>query len=230
MAITISLVDPVIDLTANTGVIVDASTYTSPSRATCGVYVKVYKTDYTGAREYLTTTSNNGDANTDSQWTYTFTTDGWCQVAYVAVPDWAVTTYAKYDAVFDFTNKIVYRSKIAANVVANLASLSNTTNWEVISDPTSLVFNIGTAIQSVNLNTNTSVVLLNVLPYPITKVNFGTVTGNAFLEASSDYKRSQNVRLYELLGLAVDGMKVAIDRQEFSKGELYARRAISLAN
>jgi hypothetical protein len=228
MAITISLVDPVIDLTANTGLIVDGSTYTSPTRATCGVYVKVYKLDYTGARSYCTTTPNNNDANTDSQWTFAFSTDGWHQVLYVAPPDYAGgTTYAKYDAVFDPTNKLVYRSKSAGNV-GN--AVTNTTFWELISDPTSLALNVGTSTASVNLNTNTSVATLNLLLRPKTKVNFGTKAGDAFLEASSDYKRSQDVRLYELLDLALNAMTIAENRLEFSQGELYARRAISLVN
>jgi len=228
MAITINLVDPVISLDTYIGTITDSSTYTSPTRATCGVYVKVYKVDYSGGRTYLTTTPNNSDANTDSSWNYVFTTDGWAQVFYVAVPDYAGgTTYAQYDAVFDPTNKLVYRSKSAGNI-GN--ALNNTTFWELISDPTSLCLNVGTATASPNLNTNTSIAILNVLPFPITKTNFGTKTGDAFLEASSDYKRSQNVRLYELLGLAIDGMTIAINRQEFSKGELYARRARSLVS
>lgn len=228
MAITKSLTPITVDLEASTITITDASTYTSPSRATCGVYLKVFKVDYAGSRTEQTTTGDTGDANTDSVWTATFPTDGRFQYFYVAVPDWAVASYAKYDAVFDYTNQIVYRSKVNSNSVTVLADLSNTTNWEVISDPTTLCLYVGTATQSVNLNTITSIGIFNDILYPITKKNFGEQTGIAFLEQPSTYRRPQDVRLYNLLGIAVDGMEVANNREEYALGELIARRAISI--
>jgi len=228
MAITKSLTPITVDLEASTITITDASTYTSPSRATCGVYIKVFKVDYAGSRTEQVTTGNNGDANTDTIWTATFPTDGRFQYFYVAVPDWAATTYAKYDAVFEPITKIVYRSKLNSNVVSTAADLLVTANWEVITDPTTLCLYVGTSTQSVNLNTLTSIGIFNDILYPITKKNFGEQTGIAFLEQPSTYKRPQDVRLYNLLGIAVDGMQIANNRQEYALGELIARRAISL--
>lgn len=224
MAITVNLSNITVDLTTGIGTVVDGSTYTSPTRATVGVYLRVYKTDYAGSRSYLTTTPNLADANVDSQWTFPFSGgDGWHQLAYVAVPDYAGgTSYAKYDAAFDPTNKIVYRSKSAGNI-GN--ALNNTTFWEVIPDPSALAFNIGLTTQSVNLNTNTSAAVYNIVLNPITKQAAGTQAGQAFLEASSDYRRSQDVRLWELLDLAVVDMDVCNSRQEYSLGEIAARRA-----
>lgn len=227
MAITVNLTNITVDLTTGIGTVVDGSTYTSPTRATAGVYLKVYKTDYAGSRSYLTTTSDLSDPNVDSQWAFPFSGgDGWHQLAYVAVPDYSgATNYAKYDAVFDPTNKIVYRSKSAGNIGNALA---NTTFWEVIADPAALAFNVGTSTQSVNLNTITSVVTYNIILSPTTKQAAGTQAGQAFLEASSDYRRSQDVRLWELLDLAVVDMDVCNSRQEYSLGELAARRAAYL--
>lgn len=226
MAITINLTNITVDLTTSIGTIVDGSTYTSPTRATCGVYVKVYKTDYAGNRTLVTTTPNLGDANTDTQWTFPYAVDGWYKIAYVAPPDYAAgTTYAKYDAVFDPTNKLVYRSKSAGNI-GN--ALLNTTFWEVIPVPTDLAFNVGTTTESPNLTTITGVTVYNIILYSIISKAYGDATGSAMLEASSDYKRSEDVRYNELLFLAKESIKIANNRQAYSTGEIYARRAADL--
>jgi hypothetical protein len=229
MAITIDLSNITVDTTAETGTIVDATVYTSPSRATCGVFVKVYKVDHAGNKTYLTTTGNNADEETDTQWEFDYDTDGWHQILYVAVPDFAVAAYNQYDAVFRPSSNAVYRAKTNTSITTE-TDLDNTTNWEVISDPTALCLNVGAANESDNLTALTSITTLNTVLYPITKENFGTKTGEAFLEASSTYRRSEDVRLYELLGLAVDGMNIANNRQEYSLGEIIARRAISLCS
>lgn len=212
----------------STGVmtVTDGSTYTSPTRATCGVFVKVYKVDYDGNKLALTTTGNNSDANTDSSWTCLYTLDGWYKIAYVAIPDYGGgVTYAIYDAVFDPATKLVYRSKANDNL-GN--ALNSTTHWELISDPASLAFNVGAANQSVNLNTITGVTVLNSIFDDYLVDAFGTQAGIAFLESSSDYKRSEDVRLHELLALAIKAIEVADARQEYSEGEIFARRADDL--
>lgn len=230
MALTIDLSDITIDVEAATGVIVDGSTYGSPARNTLGVFLKVYKVDKDGARTEETNTSNASDPESDSEWTFEYSTDGWRQIFYVAVPKWAATTYARYDAVYDAVNDIVYRSKVNANVVTVLANLSNTTNWEVISVPTSLALNVGTSTQSNNINTITGANIYNTVLYQTIQECFEEKTSEAFIEASSDYKRSQDVRVYELLGLAIDGIDIANEREEYSLGEIIARRAMSICD
>jgi len=230
MAITIDLSNITINLETKIGTVTDASVYTSPTRAVTGVFLKVYKSDYKGSLNTQTTTGNTVNPDTDVSWVFPFDKDGWYQLFYVAVPDWAVATYAKYDVVFNPVAGIVYRSKIVSNSVTVVGDLLVTANWEVISDPTQLCFNIGTTTASVNLNTNTSISIENVILYPNTKVNFGNQTAIAFLEATSNYKRAEDVRLYELLGLAVDGMFIANERQQYALGELFARRAASLCS
>lgn len=228
MAVTISFpaANITVDLSASTITAVDGSTYGSPLRNTLGVYLSIYKVDYAGSRTLLTTTGNNANPQTDTQWVCSYSTDGWYKFFYVGVPNYAGgTPYAQYDAAYDNVNKRVYRSKSAGNI-GN--ALVNTTFWELISDPASLVLNIGTSTASVNLNTITSIANLNVGLYPTTKVKFGDQCGLAFLEASSTYKRSQDVRNYELLGLAVDDMKECDSRQQYSLLEITARRASAL--
>lgn len=228
MAITKSLTTSV-DLDTSTLTITDASTYTSPSRATCGVFLKVFKVDSTGSRTDLQATSS-GDPNTDSVWTCNFEGDGWYKYFYVAVPDWAVTTYNIYDAVFNPLTNIVYRSKVGSNSVATASDLLVTANWEVITDPAELAIQLGTITQSVNLITLASIGVFNDILYPNTKRNFGAQASLAFLEHASSYKRPQDVRLYNLLGIAVDGMQIALDREEYSLGEIIARRATSICS
>ena len=227
MAITKDISTITVDTTENTVTVTDNSTYTSPSRATCGVFLKLFKVDYAGNRSALETTGDGSGGNDDAEWVADYASDGWYQLAYVAIPDWAVTSYAIYDAVFRPSSGAVYRAKGAVSISVE-ADLDDTAEWEVITDPTSLCFNIGESNQSVNLNTITSIVVENAVLNALTLVAFGTQTGEAFLEASSNYKRSEDVRLYELLGLAVDGMTIANNRAEYSLGEIFARRAISL--
>lgn len=228
MAITINLTNIAVDLTTGIGTIIDGSTYTSPSRATCGVFLKVYKTDYNGNKSVLETTASPIDPNTTSQWTYPHTADGWHQIAYVAPPDYAGgTTYARYDAVFDPSGLGVYRSKSNGNI-GN--ALNNTTFWEPISDPSGLAFNVGTATESVNLTTLTAQTVYNIVLYPITQKEWLDETGESFLEASSDYKRPQDVRRVHLLQIATFSMDLANNRQEYSEGEIFARRAAYLIN
>lgn len=223
MAIT-KLLTTTIDLVTGLGTIVDGSTYSSPTRLTCGVFVKAYKTEYDGNKLALTTTGDTNDANTDTSWTFPYTSDGWYKVAYVAIPDFAGGTYNQYDAVFDSGNKIVYRSKIANNSSA----LNVTTSWEVITDPAALAFNVGASNESANITAITGVTVLNSVLDSFLREEFGTQAGKAFLEASSDYKRSQDVRTHELLSLAIKAIEIANTRQEYSEGEIFARRATSI--
>jgi hypothetical protein len=225
MAITKTLTTT-ISLATSTGTIVDTSVYTSPTRGTCGVYVKAYKTEYDGNKLALVTTGDQNDQNTDSIWTFPYSSDGWYKIAYMAIPDYVTpgTPYNIYDAVFDPTNKLVYRSKIGANSSA----LNVTASWELITDPASLAFNVGAANESLNVSAVTGVTVLNSVLDSILVEEFGSQAGKAFLEASSDYKRSQDVRTHELLSLAVKAIEVTNARQEYSEGEIFARRAASI--
>jgi hypothetical protein len=227
MAITKNLTTT-ISLVTDTGTIVDSSVYSSPTRVTCGVYVKAYKTEYDGNKLALATVGNTADPNTDSSWTFPYNSDGWYKIAYMAIPDYVTpgTPYNLYDAVFDPAAKVVYRSKIAANSSA----LNVTASWEVISDPAALAFNVGAANESLNISNVavTGVTVLNSVLTPIITEAFGTQAGKAFLEASSDYKRSQDVRTHELLSLALKAIAVADARQNYSEGEIFARRATAI--
>lgn len=199
--------------------ITDASTYTSPTRAAVGVFFKGFKKDYLGNRTSLTTTGNDSDPNTDVSWAITYTIDGWYEYLYAAIPDYdAGTTYALYDCAFDTGTAVAYRSLQDGNV-GN--ALSNTSYWEVVSEPWLLYDNVG----EVNESANITVYSYNRVLSPITKKAFGDCTALAALEARSDAKRSIDVEKYEFIGLAVDAMYNEDERLSFSSGEKIARRA-----
>lgn len=228
MAITINLTNITADPVAGTLTVVDGTTYTSPVRTALAVYMKIYKVDYSAARTYVATTGNNADPASASlnQWTSAYSADGWYKLAYVAIPFYAGgTTYAKYDAAYDSVNKLVYRSKSAGNV-GN--ALTNTTYWELISDPSSLAFNIGATNESVNLTTITSQAVYNIVLKAYLDQYFLAKMEDSMVEASSDYKRPQDVRLAEFLLLGVFGIDVANNRQNYIQGEHIARRCAYL--
>jgi hypothetical protein len=229
MAIVIDVSDITVDTVTSTGTIVDGSTYTSPVRASAAVYLKVYKLDLQGNRTDCVTVGNNTGPEDVTQWEFEYDSDGWHQIFYVAIPDFAVASYVLNDVVYRPSNGTVYKAKGATSIAAE-GDLDNTANWLVVTDPILLCLTIDTTDVPPNLVTLTSISVSNTVLYPITRENFGTKTGEAFTEATSNYKRSQDVRMYELLGLACDGMNIANSRQEYSLGEIIARRAISLCS
>ena len=202
------------------GILTDASDYSgAPLRADVGVFVKVFKKDTLGNRTSLTTTGNTSNPDTDTAWTFTYTTDGHYEALWAVVPDYNVgTTYALYDVAFAPGTGIVYRSLQAANI-GN--AVTDTAYWEVLSEPWLLYDNVGGATESLNA----TVYSYNRVLGPITKKGFADCSGQAALEACSDCKRSIDVEKYEYLGLAVDAMADKDSRQEYTDGEKIARRA-----
>lgn len=226
MAITVSFTPSSVTLSTTGGsstfTLTDNSTYTSPARNAVGVFLTVFKTDYSGLMSPLTATANDGDPATDSVWTVVFTSDGWHQGLYVAVPNYSGgTTYAKYDAAYDPTSHNVYVSAVAGNVGH---ALSNTTYWNVVSDPTTLAQNVGLSNESANITAAT----LNFVEYPYLKQGFGYQTGIAFLEESTDAKRTKDVRKYHLLELAVNCINESDIAGDYQTAEIVARRASEL--
>ena len=221
MANTISLTQTIATdhLTAT---VTDSTTYASPLRTGVGVYLNVYKVDFQGGETLLTTTLDNSDPDTTATWTFDLDYDGHYRYKYVAPPDYAGgTTYAIYDAVFDPTNDLVYRSKSNGNI-GN--ALLNTTYWEPILDPPTLADNDGETNES--LNTDTSIV--NRVIGTLTKDKRDSHAVDASLECCLDCERNKDVDLFTLLDLFVEALVEADTSSEFNKGERIARRADAL--
>lgn len=219
MANTIVLT-PSINSTNTTLTIADSTTYTNPVRANCGVFVKIYKVDFRGSEEPLSTTST--DPETDNSFATEYTVDGHYRVKYVSVPDYAGgTTYSIYQASFDPTTNKVYRSKQNGNVGQSLA---NTTYWEEITNPVSLADNKGTATESTNIDS----LVYNRVFSNLTVVKRNTEAINASVEQDLDAERNKDVDKFRLLDIFVEGLIASDTYQYYTKGERIARRAEAL--
>lgn len=206
------------------GTITDSTSYSSPARNTLGVYINVYKVSYQGEETLLETTLDTSDPESTAAATFDLDYDGHYRFKIVAPPDWAATTYAKYAAVFDPVNNIVYRSKSNGNVVVDLTSLQNTANWEVISDPATLADYIDTVYESTNMDT----AIVNRVIGTLTADKRDDNAISASLECCLDCERNKDVDLFTLLDLFAAALVEADSASEFSKGERIARRAEAL--
>jgi hypothetical protein len=198
----------------------DGTTYSNPVRSACGVFVKIYKVDYRGSEEPLSTSSS--DPETDSVFTTDYTLDGHFRFKYVAVPDYVGgTTYSIYQASFDPSTNKVYRSKVNGNVGQLLTDIAY---WEEISDPVTLANNKGTATESTNIDSLVANKIFNNLT--IVKRNQSAI--DASVEQDLDAERNKDVDKFRLLDIFVEGLSAADTYQEYTKGERIARRAEAL--
>jgi hypothetical protein len=226
MALDISLEITSITADRESGILTDNTVYGTggnPARADVGVFVVGQKMKFDSTIDStLTVTGNHSDPETDSTWTFNIPKDGWFRFLFVAPEDYAGgTTYALYDAVFDPTTNNVYRSLQSGNV-GN--SLGNTSFWELIADPAQLALNSGEANESTNLASQVYQVGL----FPNSEYAYASQIAIASQEGG-DAEREQNVTLYELLAVFVDGGYIRDDRSEFSQLEKLARRIESVA-
>lgn len=219
MANTIVLT-PSISSDNETLTVTDGTTYTNPTRSGCGVFVKIYKVDFRGSEEPLSTSSS--DPETDSVFTTEYTVDGHYRFKYVAVPDYAGgTTYSIYQASFDPSNNKVYRSKSNGNVGQ---SLVNTTYWEEIPDPVTLANNKSTATESTNIDS----LVANKIFNNLTVIKRNEAAIDASVEQDLDAERNKDVDRFRLLDIFVEGLSAADTYQDYTKGERIARRAEAL--
>jgi hypothetical protein len=217
MANTISL--STIVNTDDTATISDGTTFTSPTRSGCAVFVKVYKVSNLSVQTSLAVTSNDDDPETDSSWSFDLAQDGYYQAYYSAIPNYTASTYAIYDAVY--SNGVVYRSKQSGNVTTDL---TNTTWWEVISDPASLAANEGGVIESANIDSSVyNDIIFN-------KVN--ELDGDKAIAAAAECNGcggkcsscSEADEEYDFVHGQRAAAEIAEIRQQFIAAEIYIRR------
>jgi hypothetical protein len=178
---------------------------------------------------YITTEKINADTTSaydvdiiaytpSSATTYSFniTEDGWYKSKFVIIPNYDnATAYVIYDAVYEAG--AVYRA--LGSTTGNVPP--NASYWEIISEPTSLVDNDGTATESANI----AFELKSDIIYPFSKQAYGDATAEASLECCSTCDRPEKVLDYEYIGILVDGMDVKNQRSQYSSGEKIARKA-----
>lgn len=227
MAIAIGLTSFTANLNTNVANVVDATTgYVT--RSSFGVLTYAYKCDYTGAQTPYPTVGNNGNPQSDTEWTFTYSTDGWVQVYMVVAPVYSSgTTYNQYDCVYDPISKLIYTS-IAGSNTGHTPS-SSPTYW-VVSTVPGVVNSIGTSNQSNNLNNTTGAAgVINTIMWAITTFNYDNYCAVASLESCMDCKRTWDVTRVQFLRMMLDGLIIASQRQDYTNGEKICRRAISLA-
>lgn len=224
MANTLSLTVDSITADRKQAVIKDGTTYASPVRTVVGVFLKSQKMNHDATvASTLTTTGNNSDPETDTQWTVTLGTDGWYRFLMVSVPDFdSLATYNLYDAVFDPATNKVYRSKQAANTTD---TLTDTAWWEEITDPATLASNEGEANDSANIDS----LIYEPGVFPNSEYGYA----NQIALASEEYLSSLNIpdadlNQYSLLSLLVNGAYVRADRSQMSQAERITRRLESI--
>lgn len=196
-----------------TGTITDSTVYggANPARADLLVFLSGFKLDASQDETALTVTGNDEDPATDSSWTFNIDKDGAFKFCWVAIPEYGVgTTYAQYDAVY--SGSTVYRSKVAGNV-GN--AVSDTTYWEVISDPADLANNADTATESLNI---TSQVYLRTLT-PNGQYYFANYLSD---EADPD-TLDDSLQKYNVWRWLLDAAAVADSRSEVEEGERICR-------
>lgn len=219
MALTIAL-DLDIASTRTTATITDNTVYGvggNPARSAVGVFLTGYKTDINSNETALVVAGNNTDPETDTSWVITLSDeDGSYKFLFVIIPDYAGgTTYSQYQASFDPATNNVYRSLQNGNVGQ---SLSNTTYWELISDPSSLANNKDTSTESTNI---TSLVYLRVLS-PNGQYEFANQLSEQCM--CTDCDESEALNDYNIFAMWLDEIDIADSRSEVLKGELACRR------
>lgn len=124
----------------------------NPLRTAVAVYLTAFKVDENQVETALSVVTNQGGSapKTNSTFITTNGVDGWHRYKFVIINDWLVgTTYNKYDLVWSPTQNAFYEyindTPSAGNLVTNL------TYFSPVSDPTTKIANVGTALNPGNL-------------------------------------------------------------------------------
>lgn len=219
MALTIDLA-LAISSDRTTATITDNTVYGTggnPARSAVGVFLTAYKVDVDGNETALTVSSDDSDPETDSVWTVTLDEDGYYKFPFVIISDFDDTdTLALYDAVFNPSDNKVYRSKTASNTED---TLTNTTYYEEITDPSDLANNKDTATESANITSQLYVRVLS----PNGQYDFANKLSNLSHYMDND-DLEFSIGTYNLYAQWLDAVAVADSRSEVLDGELICRR------
>jgi hypothetical protein len=204
-----------------TSILTDETTYggVNPARADGVTYISGEKINYDSSvdSEVEFVTYNPVTAST-----YTFTTykDGWYKFLFCWIPNYdAGETYEQYDAVY--YSGVVYRA-----ILDNFSGQTptNTSYWEVISEPTDLVGNLDTATESANI----AVQLFQIIIYPFAKKLYGDKAEEYAINCCGTFKDLEEFNEYKQLGGIVAALQASNTRQRYASGERIARYAASL--
>lgn len=193
----------------------------NPARVDVAVYITGEKIDKDGAAEYDVDMSYGSGTDETDATTFTFDVDedGRYKFKYAIIENYDnATAYSTYDVVY--SSGVVYQA--IQSTTGNAPP--NATYWSVVSEPTALLDDVGTASESGNLAYQE----FNQIIYPFSKVGFGNAAEAAALECCSDCERGEDVKLYELMGVFIDAMSICNQREKWTKGEKIARKSAEL--
>jgi hypothetical protein len=225
MALTVdlSVASEVVNGDAFTITLDDDTVYggANPARVDVAVFISGEKIKQDGTADYDVTIDYAGSTDETDATSFTFDIedDGRYKIKYAIIPDYDnADAYVAYDVVY--SSGIVYQA--IQSTTGNAPP--NATYWSIVSEPTALLDDVGTASESGNLAYQE----FNQILYPFSKVAFGNAAEDAALECCSDCERGEDVKLYELLGVYIDGMSICNQREKWQKGERIARASQSL--
>lgn len=193
----------------------------NPARVDVAVYITGEKINKDGDAEYDVDMSYGSGTDETDATTFTFDVDedGRYKFKYAIIENWdSGTAYSTYD--------VSYRAGVVYQAIQATTNNQppNATYWSVVSTPTDLLDDVGTASESGNLAYQE----FNQIIYPFSKVGFGNAAEEAALECCSDCERGEDVKLYELLGVYIDAMSICNQREKWMKGERIARKSSEL--
>lgn len=211
------------------GTLTDGTTYggANPARADGGLYVTGSKINADGSVDSAINFVTYSPTGVDAWTTVTFDIekDGWHQFKIVFIRDFSASVdYTQYEAVLH--GGVVYRATQASGPGTSVQTPPNSSYWEVISDPTSLMDNDGTSTESPNLEFQ----LLQRVIYPNAKVAYGNAAEDAAIEGYGDSTRGEDVLTYEFIRLCVEAMNSLDQRGKQADGERVARRVEEFTN
>ena len=201
------------------GTLTDSTTYggANAARADVAVYLTGEKIKADGTVDYDLTIDTYTPTSATT-FTFDIEDDGWHKFKYAIIPNWTADPYVTYDVVNH--GGVVYQ---AIGATTNNEP-PNATYWSVVTTPTDVIDDDGTATESGNLEFQ----ILEQIIYPFSKVGFGNACEEAALECCSDCERGEDVKLYEIMGVLIDGMSICDQREKFAKGEKLALKANEL--
>lgn len=210
MSLTIDL-SVAIASTRETFTLTDGTVF--PVRSDYYVYLNAYKMAYDNSVT-STISIDNSSPNTVTNWSGTYSIDGWYKFYYAAFQAWnSGTTYAQYDAVYRSGN--IYTSVSGGNLNHDPA---NPTYWTLVTDPASLANNKGESNESLNID---SIVYQRVF-----SAN-GQNAYDIFISDAStctDCDQAALLQKYNLFAFWLDSIAIADAREEVLDGELISRR------
>jgi hypothetical protein len=212
----VTAIDSDTQLTLDTHIISsgeDYVIYDAITRADSGVFMAGFKISSTAVETDLLVA--NASADTATTWTFTTQGDGWYAFIQMVVRDYvALTAYTINQVVFDPSSGNIYKALQSTTG----DSLLDTDYWEEIT-PSELYALIDTTSEPTNFEYSR----MDTIVSEATDAAFGDLTSDTAINYINN--SDKDVKDYEILGLFLDAMAIACIREEYSDGEIIARRA-----